>query len=105
MQPDPRQLDELVQRILRVVRPTRIVLFGSAARGEMTPDSDLDVLVVVSPDTDKGSVNGRIYRELIGYGVAADIVVATEDDLARYGDNYSLVYYSALREGKELYAA
>lgn len=105
MQPDPRQLDELIRRIRRVTEPTRVILFGSAARGEMTPDSDLDVLVVVNSDADVSSIDGRIYRELIGFGIAADVIVATEADLARFGDNYSLVYYPALREGKELYAA
>ncbi len=49
MQPDTRLLEELVQRIVEAVHPLRIILFGSAARGEMGPNSDLDVLVVM-PD-------------------------------------------------------
>ena len=46
--PDPAALETLVRRIVELARPDRIVLFGSAARGEMGPDSDLDVLVVKS---------------------------------------------------------
>ena len=42
-------LDELIRRILQVVQPKRLILFGSAARGEMNPESDIDVLVVM-PD-------------------------------------------------------
>lgn len=40
-------LDELVKRTVEAVRPLRIILFGSAARGEMGPDSDIDLLVVM----------------------------------------------------------
>lgn len=43
---DQSILDEIVRRIVDVAHPDRIILFGSAARGEMGPDSDLDLLVV-----------------------------------------------------------
>jgi hypothetical protein len=46
--PDPAALETLIRRIVEVARPDRIVLFGSTARGEMGPDSDIDVLVVKS---------------------------------------------------------
>jgi predicted nucleotidyltransferase len=39
-------LNEIVRRVLSVARPDRIILFGSAAAGQMTKDSDLDLLVV-----------------------------------------------------------
>ena len=45
MQPDANIIDQLVERIVEVVNPLKIILFGSAARGEMGPDSDVDVLV------------------------------------------------------------
>jgi len=44
----PDVLDEVVQRIVAVADPEKIILFGSAARGELGPDSDLDLLVVKS---------------------------------------------------------
>lgn len=40
MHPDPNILDDLVRRIVEVVQPQRIILFGSAARGDMRPDND-----------------------------------------------------------------
>lgn len=49
MHPDPKILDDLVQRIVEVAQPRRIILFGSAVRGDMRPDSDIDILVV-APD-------------------------------------------------------
>jgi predicted nucleotidyltransferase len=41
-------LQEIVRRIVAAVRPEKIILFGSAAREEMGPDSDLDLLVIKS---------------------------------------------------------
>lgn len=104
MEPDPQVIDKLVQRIVEAVHPLRIILFGSAVRGQMDANSDLDVLVVVPNETHRQSTARRIYRYLIGFGFPVDIVVATEDDLRQYGDNYSLVYYPALQKGKEIYA-
>ena len=100
MQPDPKVLDDLVRRIVEVARPRQIILFGSAARGEMRPDSDLDVLVVVPDGTPCRQMTQTTYRHLIGLDAAVDMVVATQNDLQQYGDNFGLVYYSPLREGR-----
>jgi uncharacterized protein len=105
MKPERQLLDDLLERIRGVVEPTRVILFGSAARGEMRPDSDLDVLVEVADSIDPNETECRIYRALIGFGVATDVIVMTEDDLRRYGDVLGLIYRPALREGRELYAA
>ena len=43
---DETLLDEIVRRVLAVAHPERIILFGSAATGQMTKDSDTDLLVV-----------------------------------------------------------
>ena len=105
MQPEPAIIQELVHRLVEVAHPSRILLFGSAARGEMRPESDLDVLVIVPDGVHRRKAAQRIYRRLIGFPVATDIVVATESDVRKYQDNFSLVYYPAVREGKEIYAA
>jgi predicted nucleotidyltransferase len=105
MQPDPKKIDELVQRIVEIAHPLRVILFGSAARGEMKPDSDIDVLVVVPEGAHRRHTAQRIHRHMIGFPLAVDIVVATESDLRTLGENFSLVYYPALREGREIYAS
>jgi predicted nucleotidyltransferase len=105
MHPEANILDDLVRRILVVVQPRRIILFGSAARGDMRPDSDLDILVVVPDGTPRRQTAQTIYQNLIGLRAAVDVVVATESDLQQYGDNFSLVYYPALRGGRTIYAA
>jgi predicted nucleotidyltransferase len=99
------RLDELVRRIVDAAHPLRIILFGSAARGEMGPDSDVDVLVVMPDGTHRRHTAQDIYPKLIGVGIAVDVLVATPTDLERFGDNIGLVYHEIIRDGRELYAA
>ena len=101
--PDEQVLSELVRRIVQAIKPLRIVLFGSAARGEMGPDSDLDILVVMSDGAHRRRTAQEAYKCLKGMGIAKDVVVATESDVREHSNNPSLVLYPALRFGKELY--
>ena len=105
MEPDTQLLNELVRRIVAAVHPLRIILFGSAARGEMGPDSDLDVLVVMPDGVHRRQTAQQIRRHLMGLGFAKDIVVVTERDIAECGANPYLIIKPALAEGKELYHA
>lgn len=101
--PDQRLLDELVKRTVEAVHPLRIILFGSAARDAMGPDSDIDLLVVVPDGVHRRLAAQMIYRSLRGLGFAKDVVVVTESDILEYGDNPSLVINPAINQGKELY--
>jgi predicted nucleotidyltransferase len=95
--------DDLIRRIRDVVEPVRVILFGSVAAGRMGPNSDVDVLVVVTEGTKRTETAKRIYRNLIGYELPVDVIVSTESDIATYGDNHSLIFYPALREGRVIY--
>jgi len=105
MHPDPQTIDELVRRIVEAVQPRRVVLFGSAARGEMGPNSDLDVLVIMPDGTHRRKTAQEIYRRMWGFGFAKDIVVVTESDVREYGMNPYMIIKNALEEGRELYHA
>ena len=104
-QPSTELLDELVRRIVAVAHPRRIILFGSAARREMGPNSDLDVLVVMPDGTHRNKTTQEIILGLWGFGFAADIIVVTETDVHEYGANHSLVIKPAMDEGRELFHA
>lgn len=97
-------LKEIIRRIVEVARPEKIILFGSAARGEMGPNSDVDLLVVKS-GAHRRKLAGDIYMRLIGVGQAVDVVVITPEDIERYCSSPALVIEPALREGKVVYAA
>ena len=105
MQPDQQQLDELVRRIVEAVHPLRIILFGSAARGEMAPDSDVDVMVVMPEGTHRRRTMEFLHTQLWGIPFPVDIIVATLGDLERYRDDIGFVYNWAVSGGEELYAA
>lgn len=101
---DEKVLEEIVRRIVGEVAPEKIILFGSAARGEMGPDSDLDLLVVKACE-DRREVARTIRRQLIGIGVPKDVVVVTPEDVEEYKDIPGYIIGPALKEGKVLYAA
>jgi predicted nucleotidyltransferase len=103
--PDPAALETLVRRIVEVARPDRIVLFGSAARGEMGPDSDLDVLVVKSGVEHRRRLAQDIYMSLSGVGVGVDLIVLTPEDLEAQRDSVGSIVGPALDEGRVIYAA
>ncbi len=100
---DPeRALAEVIHRVVAVARPEKVILFGSAARGEWGPDSDLDLLVIKS-GVHRRRLAQAIYRNLVGVGFPVDVVVVTPEDVERYGDSIGLILEPALREGKVVY--
>lgn len=103
----PRQdvLDEIIRRVSRVVHPQRVVLFGSAVRDQMGPDSDLDLLVIVRGPVHRRALAQEIYRNLHGIPLPVDVVVATEQDIEQYGDSVGTILRPALREGEVIYEA
>jgi predicted nucleotidyltransferase len=98
------RLDRVIQRIVEVAKPDKIILFGSAARGAMGPHSDVDLLVVKA-GANRLDLMGEIYRALHGVGVPVDVIVATPEDVERYRDSHALVIAPALKEGRVVYAA
>jgi predicted nucleotidyltransferase len=96
-------LRDSVRRIVEAADPEKIILFGSAARGAMGPNSDLDLLVIRRGDYRHLTATQEIYRALRGIEYAKDIVVVTPEEVERYKDSFCLVLYPALREGKVIY--
>lgn len=103
--PNKKLLDEVTRRIVASVKPQRVLLFGSAARGRMSKDSDFDVLVVMRDPAHRRQTAQKIYRNLHGAGIAVDVVVATESDVKKYGERAGTILKSALQEGRVLYEA
>jgi len=100
-----KYITELVKRVVSIVSPERIILFGSAGQGHMRANSDLDILVIVANGVHRRRAVQSIYRGLSGFGIATDVIVATLDDIKKYRNNSSLIYQSALQEGREIYHA
>lgn len=96
-------LDEVIRRIVAVAKPERIILFGSAARGEAGPDSDLDLLVVKS-GVHRRHLAREIYRRLFGIPVPVDVIVVRPEDVRAFQGKVGTIIDPALREGREVYA-
>ena len=101
---DPLILDDIIRRIVEVAQPQKIILFGSAARGDMNRHSDVDLLIV-KEGAHRRRLAGRIYENLYGVGAPVDVVVVTPADVARYKDSHALVIKPALQEGRVIYEA
>jgi predicted nucleotidyltransferase len=103
--PEPKALEAVVRRIVEVAQPERIILFGSAARGEMGPDSDLDVLVVKSGVEHRRRLAQDIYMNLAGVGVGVDLIVLTPEDIDAQKGSVGSIVGPALEEGRVIYGA
>ena len=97
-------LEDIINRIVETVRPEKIILFGSAARGEMGPNSDVDLLIIRKGGHSRKLV-GQIYRKLHGVGAAVDAVMVSPADVERYKDSHALIIKPALAEGRVVYDA
>jgi predicted nucleotidyltransferase len=105
MKPDPQTLDKLVQQIVSIAHPVRIILFGSAARGEMGAESDLDILVVMPEGTPRRKTAQELYYRISGVSIPCDILVATPSILEKYKDDPGFIFHNILVEGEDIYAA
>jgi predicted nucleotidyltransferase len=97
-------IDEMVERIVRQFDPQRIILFGSHARGDAGPDSDVDLLIVMP-------VAGSAREKAIEIGVVLhdirlpkDLIVTTPEEFEWRKDTIGTIEWPAWHEGKTVYA-
>jgi predicted nucleotidyltransferase len=102
---DETLLDEVVRRVLTVARPERIILFGSAATGEMTEDSDLDLLVVEPEPADTRDRSVRIRRALGDVRYPVDVIVMSSERFEETKNLIGGIAYPARKYGRVLYEA
>jgi predicted nucleotidyltransferase len=101
--PEEQLLDEVVRRIRSVGNPQRIVLFGSRARGDAPPESDVDLLLIEESALSRHRRPIPYLRALLGLFPAKDIVVYTPSEVAEWADVPNAFVTTALREGRILY--
>ena len=99
----PAVLDDVVRRIAERFSPDKIILFGSRARGDANPDSDIDLLVLFPEVADPHQRAAEVHASLADFPHPMDIVVSTSSRFERYRNVVNTVYWPASREGKVLY--
>jgi predicted nucleotidyltransferase len=96
---------EIVRRVLAVAQAERIILFGSAAAGTMTPDSDIDLLVVEPAPQDTRKMSVLIGDALRGLGFPFDVVVMASERFEETKDLIGGLAYPADKYGRVIYEA
>ena len=76
---DEAVIQEIVRRILTVAKPDRIILFGSGVTGQMTPDSDIDLLIVEPEIGDRREEYVRVRRAIGDVPYPVDVLFITTE--------------------------
>jgi predicted nucleotidyltransferase len=86
--------------LLEAAPRSRVILFGSHARGEAGPDSDLDFLVIEPHVEARRDEMVRLRDVLRPLRIPADVLVTSEENFRNWSDTPGTVFYEALREGR-----
>jgi len=89
-----------VKSLLEAAPGSRVILFGSRARGDARPDSDIDFLVIEPIVTQRRLEMVRLSDVLRDLGIHADVLVVSQSDFAEWADEPGTVYHEAARTGK-----
>jgi predicted nucleotidyltransferase len=97
-------IKKMVERVVSRFSPDKIILFGSYAKGNAGPDSDLDLLVVMPLIGSKRQKAVEIGVALHDIAIAKDVIVVTPEEFEWRKDVIGTIERPAWREGKVLYA-
>jgi len=97
---DASTVDTAAQMLLRAAPGSKVILFGSHARGTPAPESDLDFLVVEPDLTDRRAETVRLRQVLRPLRVPVDLCVVSAKVFEEWRDTPNTVIYEAAREGK-----
>lgn len=98
-------LQKIVRRLLEVSRPDRIILFGSAANGQMTRDSDIDLLVLEASPDEPRRESVRLRNALRGLGYPFDVMVMATERFEETKGIIGGLAYPANKYGRVIYEA
>lgn len=96
-------VQSMTERIVNAFSPERVIVFGSWARNEATKDSDIDFLVITPYTGSKRDIQAAMRRELKGFGVPKDVIVASKEEIEQKKNLPGYIYRTALQEGKVVY--
>ena len=100
-----QRVREVVSRIVSEFSPSLVLLFGSRARGDSRPDSDVDLIVVWRDENPPPKRSAAVRLALGRVGFPMDLAVVTPSEFARFREWRGHVLHSAAREGVVLHAA
>ena len=98
-----RSVRQVVEQVVRLAKPTRVILFGSAAKGHAGSDSDLDFLVIVPDERDVREVTDRLNVGVRSRPMPCDFIVVTAGTLMKHHRTPGMIYGEVLEQGREVY--
>lgn len=98
------KLNTLIERLVAALDPDKLVLFGSHARGDARPDSDVDLMVIAPTLEPRHRALARAYAALGRHDLAVDLVWYTPAEIDDWSEVPEFLATRALREGVVLYA-
>lgn len=103
--PTPEKVDGVVRTAIEVVRPSRVFIFGSWARGEAATARDLDLAVLVPDERSDeiGELHRRLDSKLEVVRMSVDLILVSEGYFAQFGASINSVYYKIANQGKLVY--
>jgi predicted nucleotidyltransferase len=101
---DEELLQSIATRIAEAIHPQKIILFGSWARGERGPHSDIDLLIIQESALPRPQRYAQVRRLFWGMGLPMDILVYTPEEFARYQSVPGSFTHTVTHEGRVLYA-
>ncbi|MGA3372255.1 MAG: nucleotidyltransferase domain-containing protein [Terracidiphilus sp.] len=105
LSPTQEKVDLAVKTAVEIAQPSRVIVFGSWARGEAQWDSDLD-LAVLMPDSAEpriSEIRRALRRRLDTLPLSVDLVMTTEEFASRFRNEVNSIYYRILRDGQVAY--
>jgi predicted nucleotidyltransferase len=96
-------LERIVQRIVLAAQPDKIILFGSRARGDARPDSDIDILVIQDSTEPGNRRDAALYLALAGLNAPVDVITYTPEEVSDWSSVPQAFITTAVREGKVVY--
>ena len=101
---DERLIAEDGRRLSQAAPDAQVILFGSAARGELTEDSDVDFLVIERDVEDRHAEQVRLSRELRSLRFPVDVIVVSRRYADEWGGAKGSMVHAALTEGRVVHA-
>jgi predicted nucleotidyltransferase len=96
-------IEDIVHRIVRTISPKKVILFGSRARGDARPESDIDILVIADSTEPRYRRSALLYGALSDILVPMDIMVYNPGEIEEWSDVRQAFVTTAIREGRVLY--